>query len=121
MEPDTSQWEGKRKGSAGEPVKDSETIWMIQNDSDGSTLAATEREVVTAGEATGLNQALVLRCSLVALQDSPKKSQKDSFQDISAVEVAGGASLPLVWGETGRTGLVWLAMAQTEEFSGYLG
>ena len=69
VEPDTSQWEGKRMGSAGEPVKDSETIWMIQNDSDGSTLAATEREVVTAGEATGLNQSLVLQCLLVALQD----------------------------------------------------
>ena len=33
-------------------------------------MAAGEREVVTAEEATGLNQALVLRCSLDALQDT---------------------------------------------------
>ena len=40
-------------------------------------MAAAEGNVVTVEEAAGLNQALVLQCSLVTLKDSPRKSQKE--------------------------------------------
>ena len=75
VKPVSSQWEVTRKGSMEEPVEDSETMWELQDNLDGSIKTATEREVVTAGEATRLNQALVLRCSLVALQDSHRLFQ----------------------------------------------
>ena len=50
---------------------------MAMQVSDGSTMTATVKDVITTEEAAGLNQALVLQCSLVALQDSPKKNQKE--------------------------------------------
>ena len=75
----TSQWRGKRTSPAGEPAAHSKMMRTFQNVSEGPTMAAAEQDVVTVEEATGLNQALFLQCSLVPLQDSPKKSQKEEL------------------------------------------
>ena len=60
--------------SAGEEDDHSEITMQVL---DGSTMTATVKDVITTEEAARLNQALVLQCSLVALQDSPKKNQKE--------------------------------------------
>ena len=46
--------------------------------SEGTAMATAEQNVVTVTEATGVNQALVLQCSLVTLKDGPRKSPKEN-------------------------------------------
>ena len=72
---------GKGRGRARQesPLHTLKQWWTFQNASEGPTMDAAERDVVTVEEATGLNQALVLQCSLVPLKDSPKKSQKEEL------------------------------------------
>ena len=41
------------------------------------TMAAAGRDVIPVDETAGLNQALVLQCSLVTLRDSPKKNHEE--------------------------------------------
>ena len=45
VKPVPSQWVVKRRGSVGEPVEDSETMWKLQDNSDSSIMTAADKKL----------------------------------------------------------------------------
>ena len=53
-------------------------------------MAAAGRAVISAEEASGLNQALVSQCLLVVLRDSVQKNQEEEQEKNLAEELKAG-------------------------------